>query len=210
MKTKVVVIDDHTSVRQMLGRLLELDGIYQVVGEGGTGLEALKLWRKLRPDVLIVDLMLPELSGAEVVRQVRAERGATRVLIYSGTLHQDLVLNALRARPHGFVHKEDPLDTFREALRAVSRGCSYFTPWATRLLDQANDGEIPSNTLTPQERTVLQMIAEGRTSKEIAGRLNISPKTVEHYRASVMDKLGLHDVASLTRYAVQNGLVGID
>lgn len=206
MKTRVVVIDDHVSIRQMLGIVLAREGPYEIVGEAGTGFEALKICRKLKPRLVILDLLLPEMNGAEVLEKLRSELPDTRFLIYSGATSRELTINALRAKPHGFVHKTDEWAVFREALKAVAAGCCYLTPFATRLLDQQR-GDAPRPSLSERERLVLQMIAEGKSNKVMADRLALSAKTVEHHRAQVMVKLDIHDVATLTRYAVQHGLV---
>ncbi len=210
MKTRVVVIDDHASVRQMLALVLAREGSYDVVGEAGTGFEALKACRKLKPHLVILDLVLPELNGAEVLRTLRAELRDARFMVYSGATSRTLIVEALKARPHGFVHKTDALATFCEALRAVASGCCYFTPFATKLMDDDRYAAHESSALTDRERAVLQMIAEGMTNKEMASRFSIAPKTVEHYRAQVMQKLWMHDVATLTRYAVSRGLVSAE
>lgn len=207
MKNRVVVVDDHASIRQMLGIVLAREGPYEVVGEAGTGFEALKLCRKVKPQIVVLDLVLPELNGVEVLRALRSESRETRCVVYSGTLNRSLIVEALQARPHGFVHKSDALPTFCEALRAVTNGCSYFTPFATRFMDDDRQAGTPDRRLTDRERAVLQMIAEGMSNKEMASRFSIAPKTVEHHRAQVMLKLGMHDVATLTRYAVRLGLV---
>jgi DNA-binding NarL/FixJ family response regulator len=210
MKIRVVVVDDHLSIRQMLGRIFAFDGNYELAGDAGTGVEGLELCRKIKPRVVIVDLLLPEMSGVELLRTLRAEGRETRVLIYSGTLNQSLVASALRARPHGFVHKEDSLSTLLEALRTVAQGGSYLTPFATSLAEQAESSTSPVTQLSGRERTVLQMVAEGCSSKQIGDRLGISPKTVEHHRTALMQKLDVHDVAGLTRLAVREGLVSND
>lgn len=207
MKTRVLVADDHAAIRQMLGLLLPKEGAYEMVAEARTGFEALKLCRKMKPQLVVLDLMLPELNGVEVIRALRSEQRETRVLVFSGTRHRELILEALQARPHGFVHKQDTLQTFCEALQAVMRGCLYFTPFATGLLDAARGGETGWETLTGRERAVLQMVAEGMGNKEMADRLGIAAKTVEHHRATLIVKLGLHDVARLTLYALRMGLV---
>jgi DNA-binding NarL/FixJ family response regulator len=210
MKNRVVVVDDHASIRQMLGIVLAREGPYEVVGEAGTGFEALKLCRKVKPQIVVLDLVLPELNGVEVLRALRSESRETRCVVYSGTLNRSLIVEALQARPHGFVHKSDALPTFCEALRAVTNGCSYFTPFATKLMDDERQVSTASARLTDRERAVLQMIAEGMSNKEMACRFSIAPKTVEHHRAQVMQKLGMHDVATLTRYAVRLGLVPVE
>ena len=207
MKTSVVVIDDHVSIRQMLAVVLAREGPYEVIGEAGNGFEALKACRHLKPRLVILDLVLPELNGVEVLRTLRPELRETRFLVYSGALNTGLVVEALKTRPHGFVHKSDSLPTFREALRAVVGGCSYFTPFATKLMDEEEHTSAACAMLTDRERAVLQMIAEGMSNKEMANRMSIAPKTVEHHRAHVMEKLGMHDVATLTRYAIRLGIV---
>jgi DNA-binding NarL/FixJ family response regulator len=210
MKIPVVVVDDHVSIRQMLGIVLEREGPYEMVGEAGTGFEALKVCRKLKPRLVVLDLHLPELNGVEVLRTLRGELKETRFMIYSGTMHRGLMIEALHARPHGFVHKADPLPTFREALRAVMNGCCYFTPLATKLMDEERTQRSGAELLTERERAILQMIAEGMSNKEMADRFCIAPKTVEHHRAQVMQKLGVRDVATLTRQAVRMGLVVVE
>jgi len=207
MKTRVVVVDDHASIRQMLGIVLSREGPYEMVGEAGNGFQALKECRKLRPHIVVLDLLLPGLNGLEVLRILRGELRESRFMVYSGTLNRSLIVEALQAHPHGFVHKSDALAVFCEALRAVAGGCCYFTPFATRLLDDERHGRVASAHLTERERAVLQMIAEGLSNKEMASRFSIAPKTIEHHRAQVMQKLGLHNVAMLTRYAVRLGLV---
>ena len=209
MKTRVMVVDDHASIRQMLGALLPREGAYEMVAEAGTGLEAIRLYRTTKPHLVVLDLILPELNGVGLLQHLREHARQMRTLVYCGTNDRELILDALRARPHGFVLKRDSWNAFRGALRMVSDGSSYFTPFATRLLDEA--GLVgPPLLLTPRERAVVQMVAEGRGNKEMAGILAISTKTVEHYRANVMDKLDVHDVAGLTRYAVRHRLVVIE
>jgi DNA-binding NarL/FixJ family response regulator len=210
MKNRVVVVDDHASVRQMLGIVLAREGPYEMVGEAGTGFEAIKQCRKSKPRIVVLDLLLPELNGVEVLRTLRGELRETRFIVYSGTLNRSLIVDALQARPHGFVHKTDELSTFCEALRAVAGGCCYFTPFATKLMDDERQNGLSGVHLTDRERAVLQMIAEGMSNKEMALRFSIAPKTVEHHRAQVMHKLGMHDVATLTRYAVHLGLVTVE
>lgn len=208
--TSVVVIDDHCSIRQMLERLLLMDGHYQVVGDTGSGLEGLDLCRRLKPDVAVIDLLIPGMSGVELLQSVRMEGLPTRVLIYSGSLNETLVANAIAARPDGFVHKEDALTSLFEALKTVAMGGSYRTPFVNRLAEQVPSARSLLGQLTVRERTILQLVAEGHSSREIGVRLGLSSKTVEHYRLTMMQKLGVHDVAGLTRLAVRDGLVSND
>jgi DNA-binding NarL/FixJ family response regulator len=209
MKTRVMVVDNQISFRQMLGALLPREGAYEFVAEAGTGLEAIHLLATQKPDLVVLDLALPELNGVGLLQHLREEARATRTLVYCGTTHREMILEGLLARPHGFVLKREPWSAFQEALRMVNSGCSYFTRFVTRMLDEA--GSARSGwTLTPREISVLQMVAEGRTNKEMARQLAISVKTVEHHRSHIMEKINLHDVAGLTRYAVRHGLVSLD
>jgi len=207
MKTHVVLVDDHVSIREMLAILLVREGPYEVVGEAGTGFQALRVCQKCRPRLVIMDLALPEMNGVEVIRSLRAQDTEARVLIYSGAQNRELILAGLREGPHGFVHKLDGLGTLREALRIVAAGGTYFTPFATATLDAARGRSMAERNLTSQERAVLQMIAEGFSSKEMAERLGVAPKTVDNHRAHLMEKLDLHNVAKLTRYALRLGVV---
>src|SRR5687768_4867033 len=202
MKTRLVLVDDHVSLRQMMATILAHDGEYEIVGQAGGGLEALRLCRDVAHDVVILDLMLPELCGMEVLRRLRAESPQTRVVVYTGTLNQVQIVQTLQLRPHGFVEKGDSLHTLRECLRAVSAGRLYFSRLASALLaDVRNAGEGLS--LTSREQEVLQLVAESCSSKQIATQLGIAVKTVENHRARLMDKLHKHDIAALTRYAIQ-------
>lgn len=207
MKTQVALVDDHVAIRQMLRVVLEREGEYEICGEAGTGLEAMAMLRRTRPRVVVLDLMLPECSGVEVMRMMREEKLETRVLLFSGTLSRDLMMEGLRAEPHGFVHKDEVLSVLREAMRLVADGGVYFTRMAAAIRDEVRAMDAGWDALSPRERAVLQMIAEGHGNKQMADKLKVAPKTVEHYRAHVMEKLGLHDVAALTRCAVRRGLV---
>lgn len=209
MKTRILVVDDHISTRQMITALLPNEGPYEIVGEAGTGLEALQLCEELKPQLVVLDLVLPEMSGVSVLRHLREKAKQTRTLVYSRTRERELILEALQAMPHGFVLKHDPWRDFCDALRRVSGGCRYFTSFAAGLLDEAHPGKEP-RVLTERENTVLQMIAESRGNKEIAERLKVSTKTVEHHRANLMQKLSMRDVAALTRHAIKLGLVGLE
>ena len=205
MKKRLMIVDDHVALRQLLGLLLTRDGGYEVTAEAGTGLEALKICAERKAQLLILDLALPELCGLEVLRRVREDYPAMRVLLYSGTSNQIQIVQALKLRPHGFVGKMESLETLQEALRAVANGSCYFTRFASALFSDVMADE--SLVLTRREEEVLQFVAQGWSSKEIAGRLGIAVKTVENHRAHLRDKLHLHDIAALTRFAIRRGLV---
>ena len=204
----VILVDDHTSIREMLAFILPREGPYDVVAAVSSGAEALEKCRILQPRLVVLDLLLPEVSGVEVVRRVRAELRDTRTLIYSGTTSEDLIAEAMSARPHGFVHKEDTLQVLREALSAVMAGRHYFTQIAAATTERASPGSL--RILTEREREVLQLVAKGFTNKAIADRLSMAVKTVETHRSNLCSKLNIHDIATLTRFAVRSGLVGME
>jgi DNA-binding NarL/FixJ family response regulator len=210
MHTRVAVVDDHVSVRQMLSIFLKGGCDYLIVGEAGSGLEALRMMEKTKFDVAIVDLLLPELSGVDVIRALRTEHRQTRVVVYTGALNRELVCAALQEKPHGFVHKQEPLETLRTALRTVCGGCCFLSAFATQVSDRAASGMGPPGELSGRDPAGQHQIAGWRGRKEIAHLLAVAPKTVEHYRSAVMRKLDTHDVASLTRLAVRGGLVGLE
>ncbi|MEO6789236.1 MAG: response regulator transcription factor [Chthoniobacteraceae bacterium] len=203
--TRVVVVDDHASLREMLVIILKMEGGYEVVGEASRGMEALKLCRAVRPALVILDLALPELSGSHLIRLLLHEPWPVRIVVYSGVVDEDLLREALAEGPHGFVRKEDSLPELRTALRAVASGSRHISHCSEHLLPK-RDGSV-FRTLTPQESAVVQMIAEGHQNKEMATALGVSDKTVEHHRQNVMKKLGLHDVAALTRYAIRHRML---
>ena len=206
-RTSVLLVDDHTSIRQMLAFLLPREGPYDIIAEASSGLDALQLCLALRPKVMILDIMLPELNGIEIVRRLHAENSQTRLLVYSGTNNAELIADIMRSKPHGFVHKEDSLDTLRQALKAVSAGGSFIT--ATAMGVQAGQASEIKCLLSDSEILVLQMIAEGHPQKLIAERIGVAVRTVEYYRYSIAQKLGIHDIPGLTKYAIRHGLISI-
>lgn len=206
-KTRVLVVDDQVSVREMVAMVLERESRFVVVAAASTGFEGLGLFRRHRPDLVITGLTLPEMNGPEMVHAMREETPEARMLIYSGSRNRELIAAGLEARAHGFVHKTEPLDVLREGFCAVARGARFFSPYASGVLDEMGVRAITAGGLSPRQRLVLQFVAEGLSTKQMAGRLSLAPKTVEHYRTQLMQKLGLRDIASLTRYAVRCGLV---
>ena len=209
-KTRVMLVDDQISVREMVAMVLDRDGSFTVVAEASSGIDGLRTTRRYRPELVISALALPEMNGPELIRALREENPPTRVLVYSESRNRTLSLAGIEAGAHGFVHKTEPMLTLRQAVCAVAGGLTFFGCYATQLLDETRAQQKSQGGLTSKQRVVLQMIAEGMSTKQVAGRLSLSPKTVEHYRTQVMQRLGLHDIASLTRYAVRCGIVAAD
>jgi DNA-binding NarL/FixJ family response regulator len=206
MKKRVVVIDPHTSVRQMLAEMLAREGIFDITGEAETGLDGLQVCRKENPSLIIFELVLPELAGVEMLRRLRSDNGKMCSFIYSGTSCPLQIREGLRARPHGFVRKADSLAVLRDGLRTVAAGGVYLSGAIAFHLNKT-EIQTTSSSLSDREREVIQLVAENRTAKEIAARLNLSPKTVENHKMHVMGKLDLHGIAALTRFAIREGLI---
>jgi DNA-binding NarL/FixJ family response regulator len=202
--TRVLIVDDHVAIRKMLVVFLRREAGYEVVGETSSGLEALSLCSDLQPNLVILDLMLLELSGAEVIQRIREQNPMTRVLIYSGSQNLAAIRRCLQADPDGYVEKFDDINVLREGLKAVTAGRKFFTALPSSLINKLRYEKLD---LTEREIEVLQLIAEGKFSKEIASRLNISFKTVENHRASLMHKLNARNIADITRYAMRAGLI---
>jgi DNA-binding NarL/FixJ family response regulator len=205
MKRRVVIVDPHTSVRQMLAEMLTRQGGFEIIGEADTGLNGLRLCRKEHPVLIILELVLPELNGVEMLRRLRSDNSRVRAFVYSGTSCDLQIREGLRTRPHGFVRKSDSLTVLRDALQTVAEGGVYFSAAVSSRWDKTEIQTVKS-ILTDREREVIQMIAENHTAKEIAARLNLSAKTVENHKMRIMDKLNLHGIAALTRFAIREGI----
>jgi DNA-binding NarL/FixJ family response regulator len=212
MKT-VAIIEDQTAIREMLIQAVLNPAEYEVILESGDGLAGCEQCLELKPDFVILDVMLPNLNGTEVLRRLSKEIPETRVLIFSGYQTAGLLRELLQAGAHGFVEKSAPLAELKKGIQIVSSGGSYFGPEVARLLRDAmadpRTSDSGINMLTKREREILQLIAESHSTRAIAAQLHISIKTAENHRTNLMRKLDLHDVASLTRYAINNGLVRI-
>ncbi|HEY6222529.1 MAG TPA: response regulator transcription factor [Gemmatimonadales bacterium] len=213
---RLVLVDDHALVRAGLRALLgEMPGV-SVVAEAGDGREALQLIREHKPDIALLDISLPGLNGLEVAARVAKEHPATRVIILSMHGDDESVRRALIAGAAGYLLKNSDRSELELALRTVARGNAWLSPAVTKKVVTAfaEGARTPVQgafeVLTPRQREVLQLIAEGHSNKEIAGRLNLSPKTVETHRTELMERLGIHGVAGLVRYAIQIGLVQPD
>lgn len=211
---RAVVADDHTLVRAGIRLLLEnLEGI-QVVAEAGDGLEAWAHLEAHHPDLLLTDIAMPRLSGLELARRVAHELPATRTIILSMYTSEEYARSALQAGAAGYLLKESGLAELEIAVRAVGRGDSYLSPTVSKHLIAdylERTGAIASepDRLTPRQREVLRQVAEGHTTKAIARSLGVSVKTVETHRAQLMDRLDIHEIAGLVRYAIRTGLVEV-
>lgn len=207
---RLVIIEDQTSIREMLVEILGSDPNYKVVGEGGDGQGALTLCLETKPDLLVLDAKLPGLNGVDLLRRLCRQLKGMRVLVFSGNENPVLVREMLEAGAHGFVEKTAGLAEFRKGLETVASGGTYFGPVIAAMLRDvvANPASGSSiDFLTAREREILQLVAESHSTKEIAAKLEISAKTVDNHRTNLMRKLNLHNVASLTRYALGIGLV---
>lgn len=202
MSTRVYLLEDHTIVRQGLVALLDTAEDIEVVGESGDGRRALEEVESLAPDVLVSDIAVPGLSGLEVVKRLRAGGSRVRVVMLSMYHDPEWVKRAMDAGANGYLIKGTGVRDLLKAVRTVAKGETFLSPSATRA--------ARTEELTGREREVLTLLAEGHTSKEIGGVLGISSRTVEHHRARLMTKLGINDVAGLTRYAVRTGLVDLN
>ena len=212
----IVLADDHQVVRQGLRAILEGEHNLRVVGEAGNGLKATRLVERLRPDVLVLDLMIPGLSGLEVTRQLAKRSPKTRVVILSMHSDKSYVLEALRNGAAGYVLKDSSADELIKAVQEAAANRRYLSP---PLSDSAVDayaqqgsatGTDSYDSLSSREREVFQLAAEGHTNKEIGKMLFISPRTVEIHRANMMAKLDLRNQTDLIRYALKRGIISND
>jgi len=212
---RLVLVEDHEVVRQGLRGLLAAEADFQIVGETGDGLAAVPLVERLRPDVLVLDLMLPGRPGLDVLRDVRQRAPETRVVILSMHTNEGYVLNALQAGAVGYVLKKSGANELLAAIRAAAGGGRYLSPPLSEVaieayVERSRATPDPYQTLTAREREVLHLMVEGLTSAEMAGRLVISHRTVEMHRSRVMHKLSLDNKTDLIRYAIKKGLLPLE
>ncbi len=216
MTTKILLADDHRIVREGLRSLFEKESDLLVVGEAQNGREAVRLATQLRPEVVVMDLSMPELNGIEAIRQILAKLPRTKVLALSMHSNKRFVVEALRAGAAGFLLKDSAFEELVRALRIVLENRSYLSPEVTGAVIDDVAHRVPAGPesavlrLSDREREVLQLLAEGRSTREIAERLHVSGKTVDTHRQHIMKKLDLHSVAELTKYAIREGLTSIE
>jgi DNA-binding NarL/FixJ family response regulator len=214
-KIKVLLADDHTIVRQGLKVLLEAEPDIAVVGEAGNGREAVQMTKKILPDVVVMDIAMPGLNGLEATRQIVKEVPSAKLLVLSSYNDDEYVHQVTSAGATGYLLKQTAATELIRAVRETRRGNAYFSPAISkRLVERYREAflkDAPSkhqnDQLTSRESEVLQLIAEGLANKQIAGELCISIKTVEKHRQQLMNKLNIHDIAGLTRYAISKGVI---
>ena len=214
-RIRVLLVDDHTIVRQGLRALLEAENDIAVIGEAENGRQAVQLAQKLAPDVVVMDLAMPNLNGLEATRQITREVPVARLLILSSYDDDEYVQQVTEAGATGYLLKQTAATELIKAVREAQRGNAFFSPAISRRLAQHYRevfmAGIPARKqtvkLTSRETEVLQLIAEGRANKQIAAELSISIKTVEKHRQQVMNKLNIHETAGLTRYAISRGVI---
>jgi DNA-binding NarL/FixJ family response regulator len=218
---RVIIVDDHDLVRAGFSSLLRnLSGI-QIVAEAGEGYEALRLIKEKKPDIVLLDIAMPGLNGLEVADRIRKEFPEVRVIILSMYVNEEYVLQAMRVGAAGYLMKDSKSEELELAIKAVAGGKTYLSsPVSKKVIEDyikqpLKKGPIANRTgvyerLTPRQREVVQLITEGYTTKEIAKKLNVSIKTIDAHRTQIMERLDIHDVASLVRYAIQMGIVKLD
>jgi DNA-binding NarL/FixJ family response regulator len=216
VKPRIIIADDHRILRDGIAAQLGVEGRYEVVAQAADGLEAVALCKQYHPDVIIMDLGMPQLNGIEATRQVIEVCGGTKVLALSMHSEQRYVADALQAGVAGYVLKDAAFEELERALETVLSGGVYLSPGIQAAVIDHALGRGPglrgatSKELTAREREILQMVAEGLTAKQIASTLHLSVKTVETHRRQVMDKTGANSVADLVRYAIREGIATLD
>ena len=208
-KTRILLADDHAVVRQGFGRILAAQSDMEIVGEAGNGREAVEMAGKLKPEVVVMDVSMPELNGIEATRRLVKSLPYTKVLALS--MHKDSVYvrEILRAGARGYLLKDSSDQDLIAAVRSLAKGEGYISPAVSGavLADYRQHVTDPIDLLTSREREVLQMIAEGQTNKDVAGKLNLSVYTVDAHRGRIMEKLNLHSTGEMVRFAMRNGLI---
>ena len=208
-RIRILLADDHAVVRQGFKMILGAQPDMEIVGEAGNGRETVELAERLKPDIVVMDVAMPELNGIEATRRLAESAPHTRVVALS--MHKDSVYvrEILRAGARGYLLKDSVADDLVSAVRAVARGEGYLSPAVSNAVldDYRRHVTNPVDLLTSREREVLQMLAEGKTNKEIAAVLNLSVYTVDAHRGRIMEKLNLHSINELVRFALRNGLI---
>ncbi len=215
-KIRVLVVDDHTIVRDGICALLRLAGDMEVVGEAANGREALEMVKKLMPDVMLIDIAMPNMNGLEATRHIRKEFPRVRVLVLTQYDDKEHVFWAIEAGANGFISKTAASSDLAHGIRSVHRGDSFLSPSAAKFLveDYQTEANLrkeqdPYKQLSDREREILKLLAEGCTTREIADMLVISVKTVEGHKTNLMSKLDIHNRTDLVKYALRKGVITV-
>lgn len=215
----IIIIDDHPLFREGLKTIISRDDRFKVVGEAGSGHEGFNMVKRLKPDLVVIDISLPDQSGIQLARDLRERLSEIKILIVSMHSKIDYIAEAFQAGATGYVVKESASERLLQGLKSVAKGDYYLDSSVSHAvvenlmkspLKAAKITDADYATLTPREQEVMRLLAEGLSSKAVAEKLFISPKTVENHRANIMNKLGLHSTIELVRYAAKLGLIDVD
>jgi two-component system response regulator NreC len=216
-KLRLLVADDHKIFRQGITKLLEEESDMNIVGEAADGREAVQKATELKPDVILMDIAMANLNGLEATKKIKKVLPSARVIMLTMHKNEEYILQSFQAGASGYILKEGAVEELVSAIRSIYQDKSFLSPTISKTLIDAylrkmetGKTETPFDLLTDREREVLQLIAEGYTNREVAKALFISVKTVEAHRAHIMQKLNIHDIAKLVKYAIQKGLVDLN
>lgn len=215
MSIRILLADDHKILREGIKSLIEKQSDMQVIGEADNGRETVRLVRELSPDIVVIDISMPDMNGIEATRQIISKDSRIKIIALSVHSDKRYVTEMLNAGASGYLLKECAFGELVNAIRTVITNRSYLSPEITDVMINDYKHMLSKETLsvfsllTPREREVLQLLAEGTTTKDIAAKLNVSVKTVETYRQQIMDKLDIHSIAELTKYAIKEGLTSL-
>ena len=217
MNVRILLVDDHDIVRAGLRSILQKETNIEIVGEAPDGRTALRLVGELSPSIVLMDISMPDMNGLDATRQIVAMKSGVRVIALSMHSDRQFVVEILKAGASGYLMKNSVAPELPPAIRAVAAGKIYLSPAVTDIVIEdfvrnvpASHGGSTVESLSPREREVLQLLAEGKTSKEIAQMLHVSQKTVESHRAQLMERLNIHTVAELTKFAIRQGLTSLE
>ena len=216
MSIRILLVDDHQMMRDGLRSILDLEDDLDVVGEAGNGYEAIEMARTRKPDVVVMDIGMKDLNGIDATRQIKAQSSRVKVVALSTHSDESYVLGMFKAGASGYVLKDAAVEEMRRAIRAVAAGHHYLSPEiagsvvASNVRGPSEDSASSPSVLAPRERQILQLLAEGHSSSEIARKLHIATTTVDSHRRNIMKKLDLHSVAELTKYAIREGLTSVE